>query len=96
MEQTPGTTDLVSAFEDDVAELRVAFLKTVGAIDTRYSGTDDDYIVVGNIILCGHIGGELVGSGQEFSIRAQCVAVTACDRGEKGDGKGEAFERNNA
>lgn len=58
LEQAPGTTDFVPAFKDDVAEFRIALLKTVGAIDARYSGTDDNYIVVEDIALCGHTGGK--------------------------------------
>ena len=92
-EQAPGATDFVSAFKDDVAEFRVTLLKAVGAIDARYSRTDDNYIVVEDIGLCGHSGGKIRckrsgRSGQEMSTKTRPrVFVASGDIARKEEGK---------
>jgi hypothetical protein len=84
----------MSAFEDNVAELRVAFLKAIGAVDARYPSTDDDNIVVENIAWCGHTGGELNGSGQEVSTKLEDVVVASWTAGKKRRRNTMAFSRN--
>lgn len=58
-EQTPGPADLVTAFEDAIAQVRALLLYTVCKVDARDTRAYNDHIVVVNGLVGSHLAGVL-------------------------------------